>query len=353
VILQRYILRELLGSFAFAFCSLLAVCLVGTSFQVFRTFPGLGFQILATTLPVATGTMASWITLVASSTSSTLVYARLSAENEITAMRTCGIHTGRILAPALLLGLILVGACYPLNEYVVPWTRHNQRRLFRASTLSVLQRPPAGNQDFRIGNTRITYLDFQDGRMNSPRITKVKGLKLVMDYNAESGIILTEERPLRIVLTKPRGWQLNDKGQEEQFSAESDVSVEVSTEEYDTAPRQNLDKPSWELWDLAFKSRNPAVRNPILMILHTRYAASLAPLLFVLVGMPVGILVRRGSRLAGLGAALPPFLVYLVSYFIFQGLGDKNRVPPLIAAYTPDFLLAALAFALQWGIARR
>src|SRR6185436_13689927 len=133
VILERYILRELFASFAFAFCTVLSVCLVGTMFQVFRTFPGVGFEVLSKALPLATGAMASWVMLVASCTSSTLVYARLSAENEITAMRTCGIHLWRIASPAILLGLMLVGAAYPLNEIVVPWTRHNRRVVFRDS----------------------------------------------------------------------------------------------------------------------------------------------------------------------------------------------------------------------------
>ena len=84
MILERYMFRELLASFLFAFIAVLAVCLVGTAFQVFRTFPGLGFTILTRALPLATGAMATWVMLVASSTSSTLVYARLAAENEIT-----------------------------------------------------------------------------------------------------------------------------------------------------------------------------------------------------------------------------------------------------------------------------
>ena len=72
-----------------------------------------------------------------------------------------------------------------------------------------------------------------------------------------------------------------------------------------------------------------------------------------MVAMPIGILVKKGSRLAGLGASLPPLLVYLVCYFIFQGLGDKNRISPYLAAYGPDLFLAALALFLLWGIARR
>ena len=66
MILQRYILRELIGSFVFAFITVLAVCLVGTMFQVFRTFPGLGFEALTKALPLAMGAMASWVLMVAS-----------------------------------------------------------------------------------------------------------------------------------------------------------------------------------------------------------------------------------------------------------------------------------------------
>lgn len=358
MILQRYILRELAASFAFAFFTVLAVCLVGTTFQVFRTFPGIGLAILSKALPLATGAMASWVTLVASCTSSTLVYARLAAENEITAMRTCGIHTGRIVAPAILLGLLLVGASYPLNEFVVPWTRQTQKQILRDSTVVALNKPPPGNQDFKIGNWRITYTDYQEGRMIRPTITQftitpLKQLKLVRDYYAKSGSIHMDGGQLRIMLDQPRCWEAKAGGGEAVSSAEDKVTIEIPPEDFDKSAPSLVDLPASTLLERAYRSADPSVRNPILMILYTRYAASLAPLLFMLVGMPIGILVRRGSRLAGLGAALPPLLIYFVSYFMFQGLGDKNRVSPLVAAYVPDLFLGTLAMALQWTISRR
>jgi lipopolysaccharide export LptBFGC system permease protein LptF len=114
-----------------------------------------------------------------------------------------------------------------------------------------------------------------------------------------------------------------------------------------------VDQPDEILFDKIAAAKSRTVRNPLLLILHSRYATSLAPLLLVLVAVPIGILVRRGSRLAGLGAALPPLLIYLVSYFVFQGLGDKNRVHPILAAYAPDVFLAVLSSILLWGVARR
>lgn len=353
MILERYMFRELLASFLFAFFAVLCVCLIGTMFQVFRTFPGLGFQILATALPLATGAMASWVMLVASSTSSTLVYARLAAENEITAMRACGIHTGRILSPALLLGLLLVCAAYPLNETVVPWARHNRRMMFRQSTLEALKTPPAGNQDFYVGTWRLRYTDFKDGRMINPTLTQMKGSTVVGDYYAPSGAILGVAEPMKVSLYKPTYWLLKKNGQQEYFSAGSDVTVEVSIKDYESSERQDVDKPSEQIWDKIYSTKERSVRNPLLLILHTRYAASLAPLLLVLVAVPIGILVRRGSRLAGLGAALPPLMIYLVAFFVFQGLGDKNRVSPIVSAYAPDAFLALLAALLLAGVAKK
>lgn len=355
MILQRYILRELIGSFVFTFIIVLSVCLVGTMFQVFRTFPGLGLDIVLKTLPLATGAMATWVMLAASCTSSTLVYARLSAENEITAMRTCGIHTWRIVSPAVLLGLLLVGAAYPLNEYVVPTARHNRRVAFRESTLHALKSPPPGNQDFKIGPYRITYTDFKDGVMVNPTVTMTVGITLVREYFAKTGLVRTDGASVQVVLSQPWGWKLNEKtGRREEFSAGSDFPVDIpTTEEPEKVARQLLDQPSVDLWPKYFAAKDRAARNPILLILHTRYASSLAPMLLVLVAMPIGVLVRRGSRLAGLGAALPPLLIYFVSYFIFQGLGEKSRVHPLLAAYAPDLFLGVLALLLLWGVSRK
>jgi len=318
MILERYIFRELVGSFLFAFFAVLMVCLVGTMFQVFRTFPGLGFTILAQALPLATGAMASWVMLVATSTSSTLVYARLSAENEIMAMRACGIHTARIIAPALLFGLILVCVSYPLNEYVIPWTRHARRMAFRQSTIQALKFPPAGKQDFYIGSLRLTYTDYISGRMVNPTITKLnKEQVVVMDYYAPNGRIVADDGPLRVIMSKPNYWTLDKNGRQEHFSAGSDVSVEIPLEEFESAQPQDVDQSDEILWDKIAAARDRRTRNPLMLILHSRYASSLAPLLLVMVAVPIGILVRRGSRLAGLGAALPPLLIYLVSYFAF------------------------------------
>jgi lipopolysaccharide export LptBFGC system permease protein LptF len=350
VILQRYILRELISTFLFAFSAVLAICLVGSMFEVFRVFPNFGFTIMAKMLPLALGTMSSWVMLIASCTAGTLVYARLAADNEITAMRTCGIHIGRIVAPGLLLGLLLTAAAYPINEFVIPPARHHRRVSVQQSPFLFLRLPPPGKQDFRIGSARLCYTDFRDGRMEKPVLMKFKDDKLVMQWFAPSGTILAEDRPIRVVMSKPRYRQIDAQGHEELFSAESDMSIPLEPEETPKGEWPLTEQPADILWSKVLASNDPAFRNPILLQLHTRYAQSLAPLLLILVSVPIGILVRRGSRLAGLGAAVPPLMVYVVAFFIFQGLGSDNRANPLLAAYAPDLILGVPMLFLLKGV---
>ena len=68
MILQRYILRELVVAFSFAFSVVMAVSLVGTMFQVFRAFEGLGWTLLLQVGPLAAGYVAPYALLVASAT---------------------------------------------------------------------------------------------------------------------------------------------------------------------------------------------------------------------------------------------------------------------------------------------
>ena len=69
--------------------------------------------------------------------------------------------------------------------------------------------------------------------------------------------------------------------------------------------------------------------------------------------MPVGVFVKRASRLAGLGAALPPLLIYLLSFFLCKGMGERGQLDPLIAAFLPDAILAALAAVLLGMVYRK
>jgi lipopolysaccharide export system permease protein len=327
----------------------MGVSLLGTTFQVFRTFEGLGLVLILKIAPLAAAHVAPWALLVAAATASTLVYGRMSAENEVTAMRACGIGSFRILAPALLLGLGLSALAYPLAEHVAPWSRHAKRKAIRESILEVLRMPPPGIQLFSLGAYRLSYVDFKDGRLEQPSLLRSEGAQPLMEYHAPSGRVQIDGDTIKVRMSRPRYTQFDPKtGQEHRFEAQSDIEVPLELEEYMDAKPRPEDLSQEGLWQRYRSSKEPKERNLVRLILHTRYAQSAAPLLLVLVCAPLGIWVRKGSRLAGLGAALPPLLFYFIAFFITQSMGEGRRLNPVLAAWIPDALLAVPALVLLW-----
>lgn len=349
MILQRYMLRQLAAQFLFAFAAVMGVSLLGTTFQVFRAFEGLGMVMLLKIAPLAAGYVAPWALLVASATAATLVYGRMSADNEVTAMKACGIGAYRILAPAFLMGLVLAGFGHLLAEYVTPWARHARRVSLRASVFEVLKYPPPGVQRFSIGPYKLSYIDFRDGRLEKPSLLRFEKDDLLMEYHAPSGRVVIDEASARIVMSRPRYTQYDPQtGAQHRFEAQSDIEIPLELSDVIDPQRRDEDQPSHVLWDKYRASTDRKKKNFYRLILHTRYAQAAAPLLLVLVCAPIGVWVRKGSRLAGLGAALPPLLLYFTAFFVTQGMGEKGRLPPLPAAWLPCAGLAGLAAVLLW-----
>lgn len=349
MILQRYILRELWVHFLFAFLAVMGVSLLGTTFQIFRSFEGLGIVLILKLAPLTLGHVAPWALLVAAATAGTLVYGRMSAENEVTAMRACGIGSFRILAPALLFGLALSAVAYPLAEWVTPDSRNAKRRAIRESIFEVLRMPPPGIQRFSLGTYRLSYVDFKEGWLEKPSLLRFDRATLLMAYHAPRGRIQVDGSTVTVIMSRPRYTQYDPKtGQEHNFEAQSDIQVPLEIDDYKDPERRLEDQRQDQLWGLYRLTKDPKVKKQIQLILHTRYAQSAAPLLLVMICAPIGIWVRKGSRLAGLGAALPPLLAYFIAFFVTQSMGDGRRMSPVLAAWLPDAILALPALVLAW-----
>ncbi len=355
MILQRYILRELVLAFLFSFAVVMAVFFVGLMFQAFRTYEGLGFDLLVRAAPQAAGSASSWALLLATCPTITVVYGRMAAENEIDAMRMSGVPTGRVVAPALLLGLGLSAMGYVINEYVSPAAHYGRRLAVRESILLVLKIPPPGVQRFPIGPYRLSYVDYQNGRMIKPYLRKLDGAGNVeFECQATWGVaVVAEGKPPRLVMYQCEVTRDAGQGRKETLRFESEFPIDLEIEDIARAEKRPDDMREGELWSYLARTSQRHKRGAILTEIHTRYAKSLSPLYLVLVALPIGVFVKRGSRLAGLGASLPPLILYFIAYFVFQGMGDKGRAHPVVAAYAPGAIMALLAAGLLWRMYRR
>ncbi len=65
--------------------------------------------------------------------SALLLFGRLSMDNEITAMKACGLSLWRLVAPLVLLSILFTGICVYINSEVAPQAKYANRKLLQSA----------------------------------------------------------------------------------------------------------------------------------------------------------------------------------------------------------------------------
>jgi lipopolysaccharide export system permease protein len=122
-LIDRWLLNELVGPLIFGIAAFTAVSLsVGVVFELVRRIAesglpiGAALQVLLLRLPGFLVLAFPMATLMAT----LLAYSRLSGSSELTALRSLGVRTWRIVVPALVLSLFMSALTFCFNDLIVP-----------------------------------------------------------------------------------------------------------------------------------------------------------------------------------------------------------------------------------------
>src|SRR5882724_11002457 len=129
-ILRNYILRECLMPFMISISVLTGVFLLGYLPQLANKVINKGVSVVAISkiflyyIPILLGytlPIACLVTVI-------LTFGRMSAENEILAMRASGIYIRRLLMPLIVVGIVLSLMVHILNDRIIPGAYDAQTR---------------------------------------------------------------------------------------------------------------------------------------------------------------------------------------------------------------------------------
>lgn len=128
-ILQRYVLRELLIDFSYTLSVITSIFFIALAAQLLYTFHEFNVLSIVGLFPLLVPTSLAYTVPVSMMIATVLTFGRLTAEREILAMRTSGVHLGRVVTPALLLGLVLAAGAFYINSTVIPYCARMQTKV--------------------------------------------------------------------------------------------------------------------------------------------------------------------------------------------------------------------------------
>lgn len=356
MLLQKYVLRELLVAFLLTLLAITLVILTAITAHQLHLYKGLGLAFLASALPYTVPFVLSLAIPFAAVVAAALVFGRFAADREIDAMRACGVHLLRPLAPGLLLGFLLSLACLYLNNVLVPYCHYQKRELALRSLETIVTSPAFGNRNIPIGDYEFLYTDIGDGAFrgitfvkndpDSGRIAEMLFAATCRFYLQEAENCLIAEfgngTGMRYTRDPKTGALVEETIVFEKYEEPFQLDKIFSDGERTVANMSN-----YELHSLGTKKIGTKYKpHRLLTELHRRNAFSFAPLVLILAVAPLGLLARPGGKLAGVGIAIVPVLLYFIAYLGGQHLGAHGTLAPEIASWGPPALIAGLSFPL-------
>jgi lipopolysaccharide export system permease protein len=356
-IIDRYIVHSFFTTFAVTVLVVTFVMCIGLLFRVTdllaRGAPfGLIVRVLAWGVPVAL----SFATPVSLLTASLLVFGKMSADNEIVAMRSGGISVWQIASKPLLVAGLLAVVCLYVNCELAPVSRYRQRLAVRQLGMEAPLDLLEEGRFIREFPAFTIYV----GRKENNRIFDIliyesKG-SIRREIRAQSGVVgvSRDGHELVVTLRDVRIDPFSDDRPGPGFCKKWPLRIPFDFRAGRPLTKRDGDYASGELWqrirqiEVFLPELKDSVRRGIrmeyLVQFNKRIALAASCFTFVLLGVPLGIRTHRRESSIGLAMSL----VLLLGFYVFLLVADSLSKRP--EAYPYLFVWFPVAFSIVLGM---
>ncbi|HJT82318.1 MAG TPA: LptF/LptG family permease [Chthoniobacterales bacterium] len=366
-LIDRAISRELLVNVLFAIAVLSLVLVVG---QILRKLLPLLvnhdvpveylISFIAYVLPFSLIFTIPWGLL----TAILLVFGRLSADNELIALRSNGVSITRICVPLAVVALACSAICLWLNVQVAPAAQEK----LRSTIFDLATRNPmalfGSDQVIDQFPGRKIYVGKKEGnKLDNIIVFEMNedALPIRVTY-ARTGMLQADLENKRILmhLYEARYQQRDEKNPLDLRKIRDGISMTegtlpISLEELYQKEKKKPSRSALSIAQLLdqLKSENRRERSESRTEINKRFSFPFSCLAFAVIGVPLGVTAHR--RETSIGFAMG--LIVAIAYFLFVILGDTLRstpsVHPELLVWFPNVLFGVLGVILFRRLARQ
>lgn len=388
-ILHRYVLKQIFGVFFVCLVVFTFVLFIGNLLKIIEMVSkGIGLLVIVKFLVLLLPFMLSYSIPVSILTAVLLVFARLSADNEITSIRASGINLKFIFKPIILCSILMVIMCYFINDQLRPNSIFTGRKLL----MKVGMQEPAlnvasgrfnevfpgyviyvGQKKGKIWERVVVY-KFENNELSNV-ITAEKG-KLFLKKE-EPGILNKEQQTkgniclhlyngiLEEIPKQEQGTGKLNRIQFDTYDVEFNIGKEIKDLSLLTKKEREMTNGELrikikdledKIHQIDYRRMIPEIVQEISSIktrIQNRIALSFSCLAFVLVAIPLGISVHHSETSIGAGISLTLVAIYYFSMTLGEAFQEKAVLHPWLLMWVPNIALFIIGIGLIYKMLRR
>jgi lipopolysaccharide export system permease protein len=359
-LMDRWLIAQILPPMLFAISAFTVISLsVGVMFDLIRKIVEFGLPLFLA-IKVLFYSLPSFLVLsfpMAVLLSTLLAYGKLSANSELLALKSLGIKTSRIIAPAIAVSIFMTGLTFYFNDNLVPASNKLAESTLRAGIGSSFSSEKGkGNIMFSRYGSKI------DSATNKPTktnqfLTHIFYASLFENNIMQEVTVLDFSRQDIQQILKAKSAVFDKKNSSWIFTNGSIVSIDqggqttnIQFEQYrypfiegplDLAriPKDATEmslKQALEAERIYKETGNLKEIRRIQVRIQEKFTLPCACLVFGLIGSSLGSKSNlRSSKSQGFGLSVILILIYYVMSFVFSSLGVKGLFSPIISTWLP------------------
>ena len=293
-----------------------------------------------------------------------LVFGRLSADNEIIALRANGVSFPRVFIPVLAMALLLVGVCFWINTDIAPRAQYAMlTSLFRIATSNPVSMFQPDEVVDQFPDRRIFVGGREGDVMKNLVVVELddKGSPSKVVF-AKTGTLTTDSENHRLLLrVQDANFEQRDN-RDSQNVALIRQGITMKEGVFPMSIQKLLDqkrrgKPLTshtlrELFEVIAQPDCPR-RLAYQVEVSKRFSLSLAALAFALIAVPLGITAHRKETSVGFALSLVIAFGYFFLIIVADTFHENPHAMPVLLVWLPNLLFTGLGIWLFSRLARR
>lgn len=367
-LIDRYIFLELLIPFGLTLSALMMILLTEQMVRLTELFlnKGVSFTTVAKIFIYLLPTFLVIAIPMGVLIATIISFSRLTADHEITALMAAGVSLSRLAVPVHLFTVLAFGLTFSLSV----WAQPSVGSSMRSTAMDLLK------QEFSLGLEPGIFNEALENMMiyvdEMPTPTQLKGV-VIYDLReaaqpalilAQEGTILNDPASDLVGLRLINGSQHREIGKlpaspaspfryqwitfgRYEFKLDLSAAVKRATGEGDAALNVRQIKTK-------LAGGQPLERRELRALEehYKTYAFPFACLIFGMIGIPLGLVIKQGGRIGGFALGIAMALIYYLLMIIADFLVTSRVITPLAAAWLPNLIMAAVAVFLLSGSSR-
>jgi lipopolysaccharide export system permease protein len=286
-----------------------------------------------------------------------LTYGRLSADSEIVAMKSVGLHMGHLLLPAVFLGVCVCIVSAQTSFRLAPWGNRQFELLvsrLSATKTGITLREGTFAEGFFNLVLYANQVDSKHGLLKKVFIYDERNPKVPITIVAREGQLVHDAQVGRLdasIRLAHGNIHRITEGRHTKIDFQTyDINLTDTTDYADrkkSGPSLTIDEINEALQkpDIA-----PDEKRLMQTEYHKRWAIAIACVLFSLVGVGLGTITnRRNVRSSNFVVCISLIVLYWVIYVVSENLARGGHVYPPLALWSADFVFTGAAY---WSLRR-